>query len=105
MLFCGPSSMLFPIETQRGHTLDDVTDDVSDYIINFDVSDDVIIYSQIYCSRFAIVLRNVLRHPQSITVIIRLGHVKSIIGYRHIMGSPRHARYSTIALIYLRNEY
>ena len=40
--------MLFPIETQRGHTLDDVTDDVSDYAIDFDVSDDVI-NLQSYC--------------------------------------------------------
>ena len=29
-------------ETQRCLTLDDVTDDVSDYVIDFDVSDDVI---------------------------------------------------------------
>ena len=95
--------MLLPLETQRGHTLDDVTDDVIDYLIDFDVSDDVV-YSQIYCSRFAIVLRNVLHHPQSITVIIRLLHVKSIIGYRHIMGSPVHACFNVIVLIYLRND-
>ena len=34
------SSMLFPIETQSIHTLDDVIEDVSDYVI----------YCVIYCS-------------------------------------------------------
>ena len=34
--------MFVGIESQRVPTLDDVTDDVSDYVIDFDVSDDVI---------------------------------------------------------------
>ena len=35
--------MFFPIETQRGHTFDDVTDDVSDYVI--------------YCSGYCSIVR------------------------------------------------
>ena len=34
--------MFVATETQRIRTLDDVIDDVSDYVIDFDVSDDVI---------------------------------------------------------------
>ena len=53
---------------------------------------------------FVFVLRNVIRNPESVTVLIRLRHVKSIIGYRHTVGSSRHACFNVIVLIYLGND-